>query len=311
MPSSEGRFGDQYTDEERTELFWDALKVVNEHVYWSDASMTALLDICPAEKKLHVFQKKKVLGAAVDGLQAGVRYVDAHDRMMSAIKARDLPADLHGEDEHEVEIKMEPVKVENKYEWFTLYVKVGGILEFRNADVLCNYIRFHAEAQRFDVEGGKDIEVLFPFDIGGHGQWPLARVESLVVNHKGSSNLHCPANLRLLRVGPLEEYRSLTPSMTLDLRSFSRSLQQCTLCNVILASGLDMSAAVSLEHLKLAWVEFFLSDERIDFSMLGRLSKFEMRGKSSSQTIVLPGQVAYIDVDFEKYPAYLDLSRVS
>ena len=177
-----------------------------------------------------------------------------------------------------------------------------SFLEFRDVEVLKYYIRFHAQAKFFDRSEGREIEIRFPFDIDGHSVWPLERVEELRLNHGGSSILHCPVSLRALWVF----------GVTLDLRSVSRTLTRCFLNDVVLATRLNLSAAVHLERLELNRVQFSLPDENIDLSMFGRLRDFVMCGEVSSQTVLLPRSVQSIRVEFgQQGMPHLDLSQVN
>ena len=56
------RFADQYTDLERSELFWDALAIINKNFTWGDASLSALLAIEESQKRLDIFEHAEVTG---------------------------------------------------------------------------------------------------------------------------------------------------------------------------------------------------------------------------------------------------------
>lgn len=277
-----------YTDLEPSELFWEALAIVNKNVIWNDTSLLALLASEGSQKRLDIFQNTEVTGWGAKQevlMKAGAKFVDWEDDVNM--------------------ISREFLECEDTYH-------ACELAEFGNFGSFQRYMAA-------DTHGYKNIKVCHAVDLDCAAVTSLLRVETLVISHAGSSTLvRCPANLKRLAVRP-PFFDDPPPTMSFGLLDVSRTLTHCTLSgrsgSVSLSSKLDLSAAsASLRTLCIFKVTFLSDDRLLDFSTLENLADFRISQCEHVETILLPPQVENIFADHERRrwgkTPFLDMSRV-
>ena len=261
-------FADQYTLEERAELFWRAIEVINknENFIWGDASLSAL--VCTRK-----FQRNEALG--ID---------EALDIFRSA-KVTGLGRKAKGLEDAKVDfVDFDSVEFYSGSRRF----RKSCIISIRKPDLLEKYLSADSR------EGYKRLLIECEVDrpeLDCPAITSLACVKELTLpltsTNRCPLKMVCPRHLTCLGLGCLS-YEALSPPITLS--DIPNSLTVCSLRSIRLQPGLDLSPAVdSLQKLILWNVEFQHGDRFLDLSLPRRLVQFQFGSSVPSVPMSLSG----------------------
>ena len=261
-------FADQYTLEQRADLFWKAIEVINknENIIWGDASLSALLcarkfkrdEALGIDEKLDIFRGAKVTGWFGKGkglVDAQVDFVDWKEADFNEEVGYqiDHPGTLQSYLSADTRGKSGWLKIQCDIDWPEL--DCSAITSLARIEKLV--LRSPEHNGEFDGNPffvPSEVEVHFP------------------------QKFVCPPNLSEFSMA-LSELRLANPWQAgqwapTALSGIPNSLVSCWLDSVKLLSALDLSpAANSLQTLELSNVQLHPSNMFLDLSMLRRLVK--------------------------------------